>query len=226
MSRMLLRSVAICAGLGFCLAVSTVSAHADSVYTYSVNMTFASQGSGVTPTFQGTITTANSSNNTPYIESVSGTLYGFSINYPTPVAGATDPINWVWNENGTYAADYNYVTSGGNVFGTFLMDGTPSHTNNFIDFSFNYSNSPILTFATNATLVDPVYGGTYPADGVNEYNNGPYTAYPMTSGSITQVDLAPEPSTFSLFLLAAALSGVLAFVRHKKLTYSLPDSRL
>ncbi len=201
------RSVVICTGLGLCLAASAIPAQADPVY--SVSMTFQSGA-----TFQGDITLSSGYN---YIESVTGTLYGYSLSSLNGYVGgnASDPITWIWNEAEGEPNSYNYVTSGGQVYGTFLMDGsfTPPNSNqdsNWIDFSYSYAGSPSLTFAPSATLNDPLYPGTYVADGVD---GGTNTPDPMVSGSLTFLSnpsAAPEPSPLSMLLLAAFVLGAAA----------------
>lgn len=204
------RSTAICTGLGLCLAVSANLALADPVY--SVNMTFQSGA-----TFQGDMTLSSGYN---YVESVSGTLYGYS---PTSYAyspGKTDPITWIWTDYGAYPIGYNYSTTGGSVFGTFLMDGSSSYFYNWIEFTYNYSGSPNIVFAPNASLNDPLYPAIYPADGVNNNDPGVSAADLLVAGSITlQADPppTPEPSTLSLLLLAFVALGTTALARRRSL---------
>lgn len=186
--------------LGLCLGVMAIPARAVSIDTEYVDMNLASGGS-----FVGTVTFAD---NYTEVVGVSGTLYGYSPSIQGYVGGgASDPISSVYTEGGTYPIGYNWVSSGGNVFGTYLMDAGTCYSGycNWIDFSYDYTNAPALTFAPGATLDS----SDYPADGVG-YG---YYADPMTSGSISPV---PEPSPLSFLALGAvALAGYSVFRRRQ-----------
>ncbi|MGH9563143.1 MAG: PEP-CTERM sorting domain-containing protein [Terracidiphilus sp.] len=199
MSKMFSRFATAGAVLGFCFVLSATSAKADS--SYSVDMDFSSGGS-----FQGTISL---SSNYQVIDSVSGTLYGYSPDTYGYVGGAaTDPISWIYNV-GTNDA------TGANAGGNYLMD-TGSCNNgycNWVDFTYDYTNAPDITFDLSAELGDP----GYPPDGT-DYTTSAET---FVSGSITPLNSpVPEPSPLSLLSLAAAALGIGSFARRRAVSSS------
>lgn len=196
MSKLLRNSAISGALLGLGLGIMAMPAQADPIY--NVDMNFASGAS-----FTGTLTL---SSNYEIIEGVSGTLYGYQPGTIGYVGGtASDPISWI------YYPGNNEVSSGGEVSGNFLMDGTDnSNTYNWIDFTYDYTNAPDLAFATDATLS---YNSSYPADGID---GNSYPSDDFVSGSIIQASPVPEPPALFLLLLGAAVLGAYAVFERRR----------
>jgi hypothetical protein len=171
-------------------AMSLTASVARASVTDLVNMTFQSGA-----TFTGDVTFAN---NYSYVTDVTGTLAGGPY--------GVDSINWVWDFG-------NNFSSGTDNYSTFLMDGPGSGYNagcggsigcaysNFIQFAYNYSAAPVLTFTS----------------GVSVYSTDNYVNYvdPMVSGSISAV---PEPASWAMMLLGFAGLGFAGYRRAKKST--------
>jgi hypothetical protein len=168
-------------------AVVASPARADNIET--VTMTFQSGA-----TFSGTV---DLSNDFSTVTGVAGTLYGYQFGAFGYVGSGSDTISWVYDQGTNFA-------TGTNLFGTFLMDGTPGPgTPNFlgavftnlITFDYNYGSAPNLTFAQiDACTTGPTLGNC-----VNFVD-------PMVTGTISPV---PEPGTVSLLLLGIGLVFVM-----------------
>jgi hypothetical protein len=149
-----------------------------------VTMTFQSGA-----TFTGTVDFASGYTS---VTGVSGVLKGYQYGTSGYVGGSSsDLIDWVWFPGSNYS-------SGPDDFGTFLMDGPQNNYSAFSDwiqFTYNYSSAPALTFANV---------GVYDTPNYVDYND------PFVSGSISSV---PEGGAFSLYLLlaGAACFGAIFF---------------
>jgi hypothetical protein len=158
------------------LASSVICSAASASVVEAVNMTFQSGA-----TFSGDVTFANDFSS---YNAVTGTLSGGPY--------GTDSINWVWDAQ-------NYST-GSNNFSNFLMDGSGANEvgtwSNFIQFAYNYSGAPTLSFTSGVS-----YGSF---DNYVNYND------PLVSGSISAV---PEASTWAMMILGFAGVGFMAYRR-------------
>jgi hypothetical protein len=160
------------------LALAPAVAHAD--VTLLVDMHFQSGA-----TFTGDVSFANDYSS---VTGVTGTLSGGGY--------GTDTISWVWELGSNYS-------SGANNFSTWLMDGTGySDYSHFIQFAYNYSGAPHLTFTSGVS-----------ADGTDNYIN---YGDPMISGTIG----APEPATWALMGLGFAALGF-AGARSRRIATSI-----
>ncbi len=156
----------------------------------TVEMTFASGA-----TFDGTITFSSGAES---IVAVTGMLTGYEYGTYGYVGYGSDSINWVWDNN-------NY-SSGVSNYSNFLMDG-PGNAyfggnggyTNWIQFAYNYSAAPVLTFTSGVS-----YGET---DNYVNYSD------PMVSGSISNA--VPETSTWVMMLAGFAGLGFLGYRRNK-----------
>ena len=163
------------------LASSVICSAASASVVEAVNMTFQSGA-----TFSGDVTFANDFSS---YNAVTGTLSGGPY--------GTDSINWVWDAN-------NYST-GPNNFSNFLMDGSGANEvgswSNFIQFAYNYSGAPTLSFTSGVS-----YGSF---DNYVNYND------PLVSGSISSISAVPEPSTWAMMILGFAGIGFMAYRRRQ-----------
>jgi PEP-CTERM motif len=173
--------VAILATSGALLAAPTaVSAQT----TRTVYMTFESGA-----TFSGDVTFTS---NYSAIIGVDGVLTGYQYGSYGYVGGdATDVIDWVWGDGANYATGTDNVDSE-------LMDGAGSgYSNtqsptNWIDFGYNYSDAPDLTFLAVA-----------PGSSINTID---LDSDPMVSGVVSGGSV-PEPEAWVLMLLGVGLTG-------------------
>jgi hypothetical protein len=157
----------------------------------TLDMTFASGA-----TFTGTVDLANDYSS---VTGVDGVLQGGTY--------VTQTIDWVW------VPGTNYAGVVGDVFGTFLMSGTPGPGTpnsvgatwiDFVNFTYDYTDAPVITFAAAGDTCSISGGGPNP-------NCVDYTD-PMVSGSISAA--TPEPA--AVILLATMLLGV-AFMARKRI---------
>ena len=132
-------------------------------------------------TFTGSVTLANDYS---YALDVTGLLSG------GPYGSV--PITWVWSNGRNFSSGaYNYST--------FLMDGpspggyVSAPYNYFIQFAYNYSAAPTLTYTTGVSS-----GGT---DNYINYVD------PLVSGSIGAV---PEPQAWVMLIAGFGLVGAAA----------------
>jgi hypothetical protein len=153
--------------------------------------------------FSGTVTfTDNFSNVTAVDGWLTGGGYG------------TDHISWIYSPVSTYAASF-----GAQYGENFLMDGTPGlGYNNFIEFTWDFSNPLNLVIATPAADALNFYGGNN-IGFLDPLVSGPGSIGSMSIGAIP-IGIpgpipsgVPEPST--LGLLGAGLIGVGLFRRRR-----------
>ncbi len=169
--------------------------------TDNLNMTFQSGA-----TFSGVVTFASGYNS---VEAVIGTLTGYQDGIEGYAGSGADSISWVWY-NGS-----NYASTSGEVFGTFLMDG-PANSgfgsggfNNWVDFTYDYTNAPTLVLDSNSS--DVLSGSNF----LNGVDGGETYSDPMVSGSLTPTEDTPTPEPSSLWLLGSGLAGLAGMVRRK-----------
>lgn len=183
---MRIRSVLVAAVL---MSGTFISLDAKAAVVQSVDMTFQSGA-----TFSGNVTFANDFS---FVLDVTGILTGYQFSSTGYQGSGSDSINWVWL-NGS-----NFSTGAGN-YSTFLMDGAGSGYNStgsyshWIQFAYNYSGAPNLTFTSGVSI-----GGT---DNFVDYVD------PMVSGSIGAV---PEPSTWAMMVLGFAGVGFMTYRRRR-----------
>lgn len=167
----------LAAGTAF-LVAATLSAGAYASQTKNVSMTFESGG-----VFSGVVTFADDFSS---YSAVNGTLTGGTNGY-------NSAITWVWSLGSNYS-------SGTNNFSSFLMDGSEAGGwSNFIQFAYNYSSAPVLSFTSGVS-----------SGGFDNYVN---YIDPMVRGSIAAV---PEPETYAMLLAGLGLMGVVARRRKAK----------
>jgi hypothetical protein len=141
-----------------------------------VDLTFLSGA-----TFTGWVTFASDYSS---VTAVTGTLTGYQYGTSGYVGSGSESIEWVQYPG------FNYSTGAGN-FSTFLLDGPESGKfYNWIQFAYNYSAAPVLTFTS----------------GVSIFGTDNYVNYidPPAYGSISPV---PETSTWAMMLAGFAGLG-------------------
>jgi hypothetical protein len=176
--------LALIVAAGLVGGVSVYGGAAQASVIDAVEMTFQSGA-----TFSGLVTFADDYS---FVTNVTGTLTGYQFGTAGYVGGsATDSINWVWD-------NVNHSTGAQN-YSTFLMDGTDLDYWHWIQFAYNYSAAPTLSFTSGVS----VFG----TDNFVNYND------PMVSGTISAV---PEPATWAMMLLGFAGVGFMAYRRKSK----------
>jgi hypothetical protein len=172
--------------LSVALAGSMLVGGAVHAAVQQVDLTFKSGA-----TFTGEVTFASDYSS---VTAVTGTLTGYQYGTSGFVGSGSVSINWV------QFPGFNYSTGAGN-FSTFLLDGPESEEFNWIQFAYNYSAAPVLTFTSGASFL-----------GFDNYVN--YTDAPVQF-SITPV---PETSTWLMMLAGFAGLGFLGYCRNKGAT--------
>jgi len=168
------------------LAMAT-PARADNVDNVTLNFQSGAQ-------FVGTVDFANDYS---YVIGVSGMLSGYQVGTTGYQGSGSDSIDWVWGPIGT-----NYSPGNGDVFATWLLDGTPSNWFNFIGFEYDYTNAPVLITANNP-FVD---NSSFEIDDSDALVSG--TIYYAYSTSAT-----PEPGTW--LLIGSGMLGLLGLARKR-----------
>jgi hypothetical protein len=172
------------------LTFAIFAAPAQASVVQSVNMTFQSGA-----TFSGQVTFANDFS---IVEAVTGTLNGYQFGTNGYLGSGSDSINWVWSNGANFS-------SGADNYSTFLMDGPGSgYSNsgiysNWIQFAYNYSGAPNLTFTSGVSY------GAY--DNYVDYQD------PLVSGSIGAV---PEPGSLTLLGLGFTSMGAFVWMKRRK----------
>jgi hypothetical protein len=171
------------------ISVLCITGQAEADVVESVTMNFQSGAE-----FSGSVSFATDYSS---ITSVSGTLTGYQYGTAGYVGTGSDTIDAVLALNTNYS-------SGPPIYGNFLLDGPSDGSNgfNFIQFTYDYSNAPILIFADS---------------GAGIFGTGNYIDYqdPLVSGQIGAVGAVPELSTW--FMLLIGFAGLGLYARSRKL---------
>ena len=154
----------------FTLLLTCVSFGVQASQIRQVTETFSSGA-----TFDGQVTFTSDFSN---VTAVDGWLVGGTY--------GADHINWIWNPSANFGG-------GASLGGNFLMSGVQPAWTNFVTFTWNYSDTNNLTFASGS------YG--------NNVNYGDSAV----SGTISNI---PEPG--SLLLLVVGIFGLAAIQRKQK----------
>lgn len=160
-------------------------------------------------TFSGTI---DFTSNYTQITGVNGTLYGYQYGTFGYSGAGSETLSWIWYQ-GT-----NFVTSGGNVFGTSLMDGPsgvytfgPGGYYNWVNFSYDYTNAPNLALATGATFWD---GYQYY---VPNSVDGDFPSYGVYSDPLVSGTVSPTPEPGTLLLLGSGLTALAGIASRRRI---------
>ncbi len=180
-----IHSVACATLAATCLLIGQASA----TVVRSVSMSFQSGAM-----FTGTVTFADDYSS---VLDVNGILTGYQYGTFGYQGSGSDTINWIWSNGDNYS-------SGAGNYSTYLMDGpgsgyTSASYSNWIEFAYNYSSAPILTFTAGAS-----------GDG---YDNFIDYVDPMVSGNI---GATPLPAALPLFASGLGGLGFLGWRRKRK----------